>query len=1388
MACSVAGTAWAEDNAPDATAGAPAPASETVQRETPAPEGGDPTPSSTASSDVTSDESVPGESTVTSNSTSGESTASSSGTSSEASSSSAGSDSTVSSDSTASSDATSDEGASSDSSASSSASSEETLDKSASSDSTADSSASSDATSDESTSSESTASSDSTAAPDSTAGDVQAAKPNQAPAATAAQNSDSEPVLLADNTQTISWNELRRLAGDNVNKVNFYVNLYSEIANSGEGTGETDKENFTNSVHSTTIAGHPSTVTYTPSGEQYVVLQGASKGNAYAVDQNIRALEQHDHETGFRIADVPSDQEIFNKLIEDWDTYVKQSGTIEVGDTTITRDNARQLLNTSNYTIRWYVFKLDKTDCWHVDGILVPKYGRLTVTKTFTFPEDTNLTEENLRSMVPGGFAIQVKSEDSSVENAYTLMMREQTVEDDIAYPGWTSETVDLNNKSITYTWEVDVLDSNYRITEQGADKANRTLTATYTTSTNDGGTLDSNGFVIDCDTAGTDTGSVAMQSATLTNRYSAYDNPEEPTPPAEKPDMPPLVNEKKAIRNEDGTYDLSLSVVGSTVTEEHPANVDVLMVVDTSGSMAQGTGRLTNAKTAMTNMVNTLTAQPGVNAKFSIVDFATNASVHMDWTSSGTEREKNQILAKIRDLSADGGTNWQAGLRSAADQMNQVVSDDAEKIVIFLSDGRPTYCDNGGDGQNFIGEDVTIWLPIVGDVPIFDAPDENLVNTYNTASSIHCDRFYAISLGIADDDKKWMSGLVDAVTGKTSGQYIASSDPNGSDLTSIFSDISGSITNVACNNVTITDTLSQWAEVVLGENEQPEKLMVTVTDAQGQNVTEAEMAAGSIQAVYSKGDDGKETIRLTFASGYQLKNNYTYTVTAKIQPTAAAYADYAGKNAYPHTPDKGTGTHADENEKGYFSNESAKLTYTYVGFEDEEPEEVPFDDPVIQLSNGTVTIHKVITGLEDEPEKLAALVNALTFTLTDDATKATYSAALKDVEPHADGSYTVTIPNVVPGTYTVTESGAEVEGYDVTTKIQESPVTVVVGGTYAVNITNAYTRDNNDLTIKKDVYCDGSDPVESVVVNKANDTIFTFIVTAGAGVDTAKLAGNAEFTVEGGTPNTVKFTETNGVYSARVSVTGANALIIRGLPVGTYTVSEDTSAIENGFPEAYFNGYDFRGSSSTVTLTADDAGHVKVTNYYKSYKTVTIEKKVTENMSSKNDWFQFSFTVTDKNGNDVTPDVMEKITISSTDPEVNRKIDKAAKTFELRGDTSVTFGNLKGEYKITVTETDRGTGYTLLGPTFESDNLNDEMIGKCFDGSGGIAQITIPESGTYEDVGTVTFTNQRKAVAPTGLESDHTAPFALMVGAAFLAGAALLGSVVARRRRRWQG
>ena len=40
-------------------------------------------------------------------------------------------------------------------------------------------------------------------------------------------------------------------------------------------------------------------------------------------------------------------------------------------------------LTTDHFKVRWYVLKYDKSDGWHVDGILVAKEGHLRVRKSF---------------------------------------------------------------------------------------------------------------------------------------------------------------------------------------------------------------------------------------------------------------------------------------------------------------------------------------------------------------------------------------------------------------------------------------------------------------------------------------------------------------------------------------------------------------------------------------------------------------------------------------------------------------------------------------------------------------------------------------------------------------------------------------------------------------------------------------------------------------------------------------------------------------------------------------------------------------------------------------------------------------------------------------------
>ena len=116
-----------------------------------------------------------------------------------------------------------------------------------------------------------------------------------------------------------------------------------------------------------------------------------------------------------------------------------------------------------------------------------------------------------------------------------------------------------------------------------------------------------------------------------------------------------------------------------------------------------------------------------------------------------------------------------------------------------------------------------------------------------------------------------------------------------------------------------------------------------------------------------------------------------------------------------------------------------------------------------------------------------------------------------------------------------------------------------------------------------------------------------------------------------------------------------------------------------------------------------------------------------------------------------------------------------------------MTLIKLKDGDKVTIRENGNVNGYTFKGVTATSEEPPFVLEeGTHYTQTQESIEITIPYT-TSTNLGKITFINERKAVAPTGLESDHTAPFALMVGAAFLAGAALLGNVVLRRRRRWQ-
>lgn len=286
-------------------------------------------------------------------------------------------------------------------------------------------------------------------------------------------------------------------------EVKFYINKYSRIANSSSGGSSTMVENFTGAVGSATVTMPTNADSYNYTIEKasdgkstaYIVIQGDKTGSAYDVDATIRKLDSAGYK-GFKISGVPTDASVLASI---------RTGNVDV------QVNGKSIsfsqLTTDNFQVRWYVFKYNTTDQWHIDGILVPKSGRLQVTKTFS-----GLTKEEI-SQLRNKFAIDVRGETTYGENQYSLSLNKASV----------------TNNGMTYTWTVDVYNTAYTVKEQEMDLDNWTRETKYSTNPDSSvttgrvtdGTYDDKGFSIKCVTKATDTEESTNQSVSLINDYT---------------------------------------------------------------------------------------------------------------------------------------------------------------------------------------------------------------------------------------------------------------------------------------------------------------------------------------------------------------------------------------------------------------------------------------------------------------------------------------------------------------------------------------------------------------------------------------------------------------------------------------------------------------------------------------------------------------------------------------------------------------------------------------------------------------------------------------------------------------------------------------------------
>lgn len=180
--------------------------------------------------------------------------------------------------------------------------------------------------------------------------------------------------------------------------------------------------------------------------------------------------------------------------------------------------------------------------------------------------------------------------------------------------------------------------------------------------------------------------------------------------------------------------YKIDLEVITTETSSTKAGDAATVLVIDVSGSMDKCAecgytegyshnwnyghnfkSRIAAAQTAAKQFIDAFKSD-SAKRYVSVVRFSDNASVACEWKDVSTLAGYKAAIKAIEGLSADGGTNLDAGLQTANTQLSEttVASIKANaKNVIALTDGMPTYY-QGASGS--VSNHASTGCPITND------------------------------------------------------------------------------------------------------------------------------------------------------------------------------------------------------------------------------------------------------------------------------------------------------------------------------------------------------------------------------------------------------------------------------------------------------------------------------------------------------------------------------------------------------------------------------------------------------------------------------------------------------------------------------------------------
>ncbi len=274
-------------------------------------------------------------------------------------------------------------------------------------------------------------------------------------------------------------------------------------------------------------------------------------------------------------------------------------------------------------------------------------------------------------------------------------------------------------------------------------------------------------------------------------------------------------------------SIDYQLDVSSITQTTFEGKYTDIVFVIDTSGSMRDNS-KLTNAKTAVTSLINQLLASPYNNyVKIGLVAYSDSVTSTTSLTNNAAA-----LNTAVGNLSADGGTNIQAGLHTANTLFG---SDSHNHIIILLSDGEPTYSYMGTSksgsyitnfNYNFVlgsGSDYRLnyynnmfdWCDddyYIGSLHVTNNGLPTISEANIIKSSSKKTVIYTIGYGSLNSNATY---VMNNVASTPSANYAFSSATSASAIKTIFDTIGQSITtSIGIVAPTLTDTVPAYLTI----------------------------------------------------------------------------------------------------------------------------------------------------------------------------------------------------------------------------------------------------------------------------------------------------------------------------------------------------------------------------------------------------------------------------------------------------------------------------------------------------------------------------------------------------------------------------------------------